>query len=343
MASSLSGSQFGPSTSGSAGSSMGSSGGFTLPTAPSMASQTATTSTPATTSGGTTFSPYKANALGNAISSTTGATDFRQAGQDFSRGGFSGIAGGIGHSIMGGINAASTAAMVVPGIGEGIKGLDIGLNAAVKGGDMLKSADSVGSVARISSDAGHLSGAGHVEQLDMFGGAAQRMSKPASNILPDSHTVTNPAQFKPSSTPQLYHGNNVAMKPGEVIRPGGATSQGTAFSTSEPKTAEMYAQDSMSGTRSLPGHAQQQSLFGVVHKVSPLDSSAVTNEGSSVFTSPKGFKVEGPSHLIDSVGNRTYLDGTKPNIPKPQIQKPSVNYPHPSGSNAHLYGRESGI
>ena len=79
---------------------MGSSGGFTLPTAPSMASQTATTSTPATTSGGTTFSPYKANALGNAISSTTGATDFRQAGQDFSRGGFSGIAGGIGHSIM---------------------------------------------------------------------------------------------------------------------------------------------------------------------------------------------------------------------------------------------------
>jgi hypothetical protein len=300
---------------------------------PSMSSSVDST---ATSAGSTSLG----NSMSNAVKATTGVTDFKQAGQSFSSGN---ILGGIGHSIMGGINAASTAAMAIPGIGEGIKGADIGLNAAVKGADMFKAADSVGSVARISSDAGHLSGAGHVEQLDMFGGAAQRMSKPASNILPDSHTVTNPAQFKPSSTPQLYHGNNVAMKPGEVIRPGGATSQGTAFSTSEPKTAEMYAQDSMSGTRSLPGHAQQQSLFGVVHKVSPMDSSAVTNEGSSVFTSPKGFKVEGPSHLIDSVGNRTYLDGTKPNIPKPQVQKPSVNYPHPSGSNAHLYGRESGI
>ena len=81
------------------------------------------------------------NQLGNAVKATTGVTDFKQAGQDFSRGGISGIAGGIGHSIMGGLNAASTAAMAVPGVGEGVKAADIGLNSAVKGADMFKAAD----------------------------------------------------------------------------------------------------------------------------------------------------------------------------------------------------------
>lgn len=78
------------------------------------------------------------NSLGNAVKATTGVSDFKSAGQSFSHGN---ILGGIGHSVMGAVNAASTAAMAVPGLGDVVKGADIGLNAAVKGADMFKAAD----------------------------------------------------------------------------------------------------------------------------------------------------------------------------------------------------------
>ena len=147
--------------------------------------------------------------IGSMVASTTGASDFAAAGRSFSKGGFGNTMAGIGHSIMGGINAASTAAMVIPGVGEGIKGADLALNAGVKGVEM--GVDAVkGMNAAKSAEA--VSTASKVVKPDEFGHVGQ-----------------------------LYHGTGTTFKPGDIITPGGITSKGHAFASDVPEVATGYA------------------------------------------------------------------------------------------------------
>ena len=278
---------------------------------------------PTPNSSGPSVLPSAFSTAGNVVKATTGVTDFSQAKQSFSKGN---VLGGIGHSIMGAINAGSTAAMVFPFVGEGVKAADIGLNLAVKGGDMFKAADTVKAVDTAKT------------------------------------THLNPSQFT-HDIPQLYHGTNKTFKPGDIIKPtSGAIStpeneQAYAWASKTPITSHKYAQGAaMAGSKTEKGWTQP-SMWGAVYKVKPIDSSEVassTNKFANAssqsrnavasglhFVSKKGFQVEGLSHLAENPEltrpNPVKISNIKPKTPQP---------PTPKLSDAEFfakYGRESGI
>jgi hypothetical protein len=206
------------------------------------------------------------NSMSNAAKATTGITDFKQAGQSFSKGGFSGIASGIGHSVMGAVNAVSTAAMAVPGIGEGIKGLDIGLNAAVKGTSMFKAADATVAAEKAST-----------------------ASKVASNA-----THLNPAQFHGPELPTLYHGSGQIMKPGTVIKPG---NEGMAFATTHRDIAASFANvNSNHSLGNMLGEGKaswnQPGIFNPVYEVKHAPDTQFGTKGNLDYaTSQSGFQI----------------------------------------------------
>ena len=259
-----------------------------------------------------TAAPGAGTAMNNAVKSTTGISDFQSAGKSFSKGN---VLAGIGHAALGAVNAASTAAMAVPGIGEGIKGLDIGLNAAIKGADMFKAADATAAAekastaSRVASDAGHL----------------------------------NTSQFHGPELPTLLHGSGANLRTGQVITPkpwvhGGETTLDSqhAWATTSERVASGHAQDAAqmgshktsAWEQGNPMKATQPSLFSPVYKVSPIDRAEMSSAGKnyvaskgpdqnvlegSTFVSKKGFKVEG-----------VHSWATNPDaIPKPTIKPPT--------------------
>jgi hypothetical protein len=239
------------------------------------------------------------NKLGNAVKATTGVTDFKQAGQDFSRGGISGIAGGIGHSIMGGINAASTAAMAVPGVGEGVKAADIGLNAAVKGADMFKAADA----AKAADSAAQ-------GRSTLFSLNGQNLK-----IVPKDTGLHNPVPLNVDKPPSLYHGSGNVIPAGKPITTGGPMSKDYAYATKGSSIASNYAKDR--AARGVGTPEGQQALFGVVHKVEPSEGVPVFKdatphgEHTKAYIS-KQFTSQGPTHLTDVTGVTTPLGNNSP-------------------------------
>jgi hypothetical protein len=213
---------------------------------------------------------------------------------------------GIGHSIMGGINAASTASMAIPGVGEGIKGADIGLNLAIKGGDVFKAADAT-------------------MAAEKTGTAAKVVSKAA-----DTHL--SPSQFT-HETPTLYHGTGASIKPGAVVapKPTGVAGTDAAWATPVGSLAERHAAAHAMGL----GADKQMAFWSPVYKVSPVDAAEMSKTtsafaknpaiphgdikmGVTEFASKKGFTVDKVSHLVENP------ELTKPAVPQVSPPKPTA-------------------
>lgn len=234
--------------------------------------------------------------IGSMVASTTGASDFAAAGRSFSKGGFGNTMAGIGHSIMGGINAASTAAMVIPGVGEGIKGADLALNAGVKGVEMgvdaMKGVDAAKS-AETASKTG----------ADLYHGTG-------ANIKPGSVITPKPTGVAGTDAAWATPVGKLADRHAE------ANSMGLGADKQMSLWSPVY--------KVSPVDASEMSKTTSAFAKNPAIPHGDMKMGVTEFASKKGFKVDSVSHLVENP------ELTRPSIPKPSIQAPSVPKVNPN-------------
>jgi TP901 family phage tail tape measure protein len=126
-----------------------------------------------------------------------------------------------------------------------------------------------------------------------LGGPSKGISKLADNI------------------PELFHGSSVALKPGNVIKPGGFTSKEYAFATTREETANSFAMDAArkNSMTSLfhpdDKNPMQQALWGLVYKLKANPDMFQYQSGEKAIASKSGFEISELSHMIDSWGKKT--------------------------------------
>lgn len=268
------------------------------------------------------FNPGQA--IGNMAKSFSGVSDFQSAGQAFSKGN---IVGGIGHAALGTINAASTAAMAVPVLGEGVKAADIGLNVALKGSKVVKGMDAAKSVESVGKPTGKMT-----QQL------LPGMESGAHNPLPMVDRL-------PKDLPTMYHGSTTQLPIGAKINPT-TYNKGVGYATSDLSTSHQYARASgASGLDHTPG-----SDIGYIHRVE-APRGTIGQSSSNNFTS-NHFEVKEVTHTVNKktgevtpIGNNKAFSpmATKPQQPISSSQHNFSDQALPGFENIKAPESKSGI